>query len=102
MSKIYREKQLKGGLFEMGMFNDLVNEGWDNPDELRDAYKPLEDGENKIRKIDGVLLVTSSKPDDILTQVKDVRDYFLKDGIISIPYVKEGNVRPGDAKGREQ
>ena len=96
---VFREKQLKGGLFEKGMYDDLVGEGWDDPNELLAAYKPTED---KKRKIDGVLTVTSSLESDILQQVKDVCDYFLKDGIVSLPLIREGNVRPDPHKGREQ
>jgi hypothetical protein len=99
LNKIFREKQLKGGLFEKGMYDDLVGEGWDNPDDLLTAYKLNED---KTRKIDGVLTVTSSVESDILRQVKDVCDYFLSDGIVSLPLVREGNVRPDPHKGREQ
>jgi hypothetical protein len=99
LNKIFREKQLKGGLFEKGMYDDLVGEGWDDPEELLAAYKPTED---KTRKIDGVLTVTSSVESDILQQVKDVCDYFLADGIVSLPLVREGSVRPGEHKGREQ
>jgi hypothetical protein len=99
LNKIFREKQLRGGLFEKGMYDDLVGEGWDNPDELLPAYKPTE--ANK-RKIDGVLTVTSSLESDILQQVKALSDYFLADGIISLPLVREGNVRPEPHKGREQ
>jgi hypothetical protein len=99
LNKIFREKQLRGGLFEKGMYDDLVGEGWDNPDELLPAYKPAED---KTRKIDGVLTVTSSLESDIVDQAKALSDYFLKDGIISLPLVREGNVRPDPHKGREQ
>jgi hypothetical protein len=99
LNKIFRGKQLRGGLFEKGMYDDLVGEGWDNPDELLPAYKPAED---KTRKIDGVLTVTSSLESDIVDQAKALSDYFLKDGIISLPLVREGNVRPDPHKGREQ
>jgi hypothetical protein len=99
LNKIFRKKQLRGGLFEKGMYDDLVGEGWDNPDELLAAYKPAED---KTRKIDGVLTVTSSLESDIVDQAKALSDYFLKDGIISLPLVREGNVRPDPHKGREQ
>lgn len=98
--KIFKEKQLKGGLFEKGMYDDLVGEGWDDPADLSVPYKPAEEG--KSRKIDGVLTVTSSLESDILEQVKDVCDYFLADGIVSLPLVREGNVRPEPHKGREQ
>jgi hypothetical protein len=100
--KIFRAKQLKGGLFEKGMYDDLVGEGWDDPEELHAAYKPTGDGDQKARSIDGVLTVTSSVDRDILIQVKDVCDYFLADGIVSLPLVREGNVRPDPYKGREQ
>jgi hypothetical protein len=99
LNKIFREKQLRGGLFEKGMYDDLVGEGWDDPNELLPAYKPAED---KTRKIDGVLTVTSSLESDIVDQAKALSDYFLKDGIISLPLVREGNVRPDPHKGREQ
>jgi hypothetical protein len=98
LNKIFRAKQLRGGLFEKGMYDDLVGEGWDNPDELLAAYKPTE---NK-RKIDGVLTVTSSLESDILKQSKLLTDHFLNDGIISLPLIREGNVRPDPHKGREQ
>ena len=102
LNKIFREKQLRGGLFEKGMYDDLVGEGWDDPDELSAAYKPAGEGEEKTRKIDGVLTITSSLESDILAQVKDVCDYFLADGIVSLPLIRQGNVRPDPHKGREQ
>ncbi|KAJ5945486.1 hypothetical protein N7516_005654 [Penicillium verrucosum] len=40
LSTVFRKQQLRGGLFEKGMYADLVGEGWDNPDELREQYKP--------------------------------------------------------------
>lgn len=99
---MFREKQLRGGLFEKGMYDDLVGEGWDDPNELSAAYKPAGEGAEKTRKIDGVLTITSSLESDILAQVKDVCDYFLADGIVSLPLIREGNVRPEPHKGREQ
>lgn len=100
LSKIFREKQLRGGLFEKGMYDDLVGEGWDDPQELRTEYKPV--GEEKQRMIDGVVMVTSSVEDDILNQVRRVSQHFLDAGVVSFPLVRQGTARPDQNKGKEQ
>lgn len=82
------------------MYSDLVGEGWDDPQELRTEYKPF--GEEEERMIDGVLLVTSSCPDDIRKQVADVTDRFEDEGVIRMIMTRHGNVRPGEHKGKEQ
>ncbi|KAF4124285.1 Dyp-type peroxidase family [Geosmithia morbida] len=97
LSKIFREKQLRGGLFEKGMYEDLTGEGWDDPEEIRRGYKP----ENGQRLIDGVLLVTSSVREDILEQVDKLSKAFLDTGIVSFPLIREGMARDGVNKGRE-
>jgi hypothetical protein len=84
------------------MFEDLVGEGWDNPQDLRPEYQPSRAADRNRRQIDGVLLVTSSVQSDILEQIKSVAQHFLDDGVVSFPLVREGHVRPGDAKGKEQ
>lgn len=100
LSKIFRTNQLRGGLFEKGMYDDLVGEGWDDPAELRTEYKPV--GEEKQRLIDGVVMVTSSVEDDILNQVQRVSQHFLDDGVVSFPLIRQGTARPDEFKGREQ
>jgi hypothetical protein len=114
LSKVFRDKQLRGGLFEKGMYADLVGEGWDNPEELREQYKPNEHNE---RLIDGVIMVTASVKRDLDTKVSEVKQHFLaeegtplnadtyaisKDPSIELTLVREGNVRPGAMKGKEQ
>lgn len=100
--KIFRRNQVRGAQFEVGMYEDLVGEGWDNPQDLRPEYQPCHDPGRDRRQIDGVLLVTSSVESDILEQVKNVTRYFMNDGVVTFPLVREGNVRPGKAKGKEQ
>ncbi|KAJ5793410.1 Dyp-type peroxidase [Penicillium paradoxum] len=110
LSTIFRNNQLRGGLFGKGMYDDLVGEGWDNPEELREAYKPF--GERKERLIHGVIMVTSSLRPDLLEKVKRVKEHFLKeagsdsdnyvvsnDPVIDFCFTKEGQTRP--EKGKE-
>lgn len=114
LSTIFRKQQLRGGLFEKGMYADLVGEGWDNPDELREQYKPTSDGE---RLIDGVIMVTASLRRDLDTKISEVKQHFLaeeaeplnpdtyvlsRDPSIEFTLTREGNVRPGLMKGKEQ
>ncbi|KAJ5465628.1 Dyp-type peroxidase [Penicillium desertorum] len=104
LSKVFRDKQLRGGLFEKGMYADL---------ELREQYKPNEHNE---RLIDGVIMVTASVKRDLDTKVSEVKQHFLaeegtplnadtyaisKDPSIELTLVREGNVRPGAMKGKE-
>ncbi|OGE52884.1 hypothetical protein PENARI_c009G06211 [Penicillium arizonense] len=113
LSPIFRKQQLRGGLFEKGMFSDLVGEGWDNPQELRKEYQPTSDQE---RLIDGVIMVTSSLKSDLDARVSEVKQHFLaeegvplnpdtyvisRDPSIELTLVREGKVRPGLNKGKE-
>lgn len=100
LSQIFRQKQLRGGRFEKGMYADLTSEGWDNPEEIRAAYKPL--GEDNERVIDGVINITSSCPTDIQRQVEDVIERFEDEGVVKIIMMRHGNVRPGEHTGKEQ
>ncbi|CAG8908650.1 unnamed protein product [Penicillium egyptiacum] len=114
LSKIFRQKQLRDGLFEKGMYADLVGEGWDNPQELRKEYQPTKDNE---RLIDGVIMVTASVKRDLDTKISEVKQHFLaeegeplnpdtyvlsRDPSIELTLVREGKVRPGAMKGKEQ
>ncbi|KAJ9489213.1 hypothetical protein VN97_g4065 [Penicillium thymicola] len=113
LSTVFRKQQLRGGLFEKGMYEDLVGEGWDNPEELREQYKPTAKGE---RLIDGVILVTASVKRDLDTKISEVKQHFLaeegeplnpdtyvlsKNPSIEFTLTREGNVRPGQMKGKE-
>lgn len=96
------------------MYADLVGEGWDNPQELRKEYHPTSDDE---RSIDGVVMVTSSLKSDLDAKISEVKQHFLaeagkplnpdtyvisKDPSIELTLVREGKVRPGVHKGKEQ
>ena len=113
LSKIFRKQQLRGGLFGGGIYADITVEGWDDPQELREAYKPF--GENKERLIDGVIMVTSTVEPELIEKVRRVKEHFLKepssdpdnytvsnDPIIEFPLIREGKVRRGENKGKEQ
>lgn len=102
LNKTFRKMQLRGGLFEKGMYEDLVHEGWDIPEEIRPEFRPLDAGGKSVRQIDGVLTVTSSVDSDIVQQVKRVTNTFVKDGVVSLPLTRKGLVRPGNDKGKEQ
>lgn len=106
MSAIFRKRQLRGGLFGIGMYTDLVYEGWDDPQELREAYKPQ--GEKKERLIDGVIMVSSHIEQDMVEKVNRVKEHFLKesdidedtyvlsdDPVVEFPLTRVGASRPG-------
>lgn len=110
MSATFRKRQLRGGLFGIGMYTDLVYEGWDDPRDLREAYKPF--GEEKERLIHGVILVTSNIEQDMVEKVNRVKEHFLKesdidpdtyvvsnDPVVEFPLVRVGTTRPN---GKEQ
>jgi hypothetical protein len=112
MAATFRQRQLRGGLFGIGMYTDLVYEGWDDPRDLREAYKPLVLGKKKERLIDGVILVTSNIEQDMVEKVNRVKEHFLKesdvdkdtyvvsnDPVVEFPLVRVGSTRPG---GKEQ
>lgn len=91
------------------MYDDLVGEGWDNPQEIREQYKP-----SPKRLIDGVFLVTASREEDLTYQVNRVKEHFLKepgsgdadnylisnDPVLEFPLIKQGRTRA--EKGKEQ
>ncbi|APA15466.1 hypothetical protein SS1G_13391 [Sclerotinia sclerotiorum 1980 UF-70] len=103
----FKNNQLRGGLFRKGMYDDLVNEGWDNPEEIRDEYSPSK------HWIDGVFLVTASLQGALENQVNRVKEHFLKvdgrgdannyeisnDPAIEFIFDKQGKTRP--EKGKE-
>ncbi|KAH7418967.1 hypothetical protein BKA64DRAFT_649774 [Cadophora sp. MPI-SDFR-AT-0126] len=106
MAAIFRKRQLRGGLFGIGMYTDLVYEGWDDPQELREVYKPH--GENKERLIDGVIMVTSTSEPDMVEKVNRVKEHFLKesdvdedtyvlsnDPVVEFPLIRVGAALPG-------
>jgi hypothetical protein len=106
LSAIFKKHQLRGGLFGKGMYDDLVGEGWDDPRDIREQYKPV--GEKKERLIDGVIMVTSTLEPDMIEKVKSVKEHFLKepssdldnytvsnDPVIEFPLVRVGRTLPG-------
>ncbi|KAF5860188.1 hypothetical protein ETB97_001831 [Aspergillus alliaceus] len=95
----FRENQLRGGLFQKGMYDDLVNEGWDDPQEIRQEYQPI--GRKKQRLIDGVILVTSSLEGELKAEVKRAKEHFLhapSGATIDIVLTREGKTRPDKGK----
>ncbi|KAF7911766.1 uncharacterized protein EAE98_011881 [Botrytis deweyae] len=108
LSKIFKKNQLRGGLFGKGMYDDLVNEGWDDPQEIRQQYKP-----SPNRLIDGVFLVTASEEDTLTSQVNRIKEHFLKehgsgdgdtylisqDPALEFSFTRQGRTRP--EKGKE-
>ncbi|KAK3400889.1 hypothetical protein B0T20DRAFT_371568 [Sordaria brevicollis] len=113
LSKIFKKNQLRGGLFSKGMYDDLVGEGWDEPVELRKEFKPTEAGK---RLIDGVLMVTASREEDLKYRVHRVKEHFTKelgeldsgdadivrisnDPVLEFPLISQGRTRP--EKGKE-
>lgn len=101
LSAIFKKQQLRGGLFGKGMYDDLVGEGWDDPKDIREEYKPV--GEAKKRLIDGVIMVTSTRKSDLIEKVARVKEHFLSepggdvdnytisnDPVIEFPLVRMG------------
>ncbi|KAJ9265456.1 hypothetical protein DTO271D3_3197 [Paecilomyces variotii] len=111
LSTIFKKKQLRGGLYGKGMYDDLVGEGWDDPQEIREKYKPFLEGNRTQRHIDGVITVTSSLKPELIETVKRVTEHFLKepgsdpdnyrisnDPAIEFTFVREGKTRPDKGK----
>lgn len=88
------------------MYADLVGEGWDDPQEIREEWKPI--GEKKYRPIDGVIMVTSRDEDKMIKEVERVKkrfqeepgsDTYIKDAVIEFCWTREGKTRD---HGKEQ
>lgn len=104
---VFKQKQIRGGLFGVGMYADLAVEGWDDPAELREPYKPV--SVTNERMIHGVILVSSKVKEDMIEKVHRVKEHFLKEEgsgdqdtyaisqnpVIDFPLIREGNSLPG-------
>lgn len=92
---IYDKQQLVGDSFGAGMYNDLVKEGSDDPQEIRQLYKPV--GVEGTRPIDGVIMVTSKTPGDVKIEVEEVRKHFGENPGSDGPLIDFINERVGNA-----
>ncbi|KAA8645098.1 hypothetical protein EYZ11_008150 [Aspergillus tanneri] len=103
-----KRNQIRGDLFDKGMYDDMVYEGWDDPQELRPEYK--RDPVTKQRQIDGVVYVATSTEKQLEKAVgrvkeklhmRDTDDDIDEDVACKLVLVRKGKVRPGLLKGRE-
>ncbi|KAF5858292.1 hypothetical protein ETB97_004611 [Aspergillus alliaceus] len=103
-----KKYQIRGDLFDKGMFEDLTREGWDNPEELRPEYKP--DPVTGRRQIDGVVLIAAcseGKLERAVGFVKeklhmlDVEEEVDENTVCRLVSMRKGNCRPGPLKGKE-
>jgi hypothetical protein len=104
-----KKNQIRGDLFDKGMFDDLVYEGWDDPQELRREYK--KDPETKQRQIDGVVFVAASTQKQLEKAVglvkeklhmRDIDDDIGEDAACKLILTRKGMARPDQLKGKEQ
>ncbi|GFF31041.1 dye-decolorizing peroxidase msp1 [Aspergillus udagawae] len=103
-----KKNQIRGDLFDKGMFDDLVYEGWDDPQELRREYK--KDPETKQRQIDGVVFVAASTQKQLEKAVglvkeklhmRDIDDDIDEDAACKLILTRKGKARPDQLKGKE-
>ncbi|PIG78972.1 hypothetical protein AARAC_003616 [Aspergillus arachidicola] len=99
--------QINDGLFEKGMYQDLVFEGADNPDMLLPEFKPPAGhtaGDDSWR-IDLVFIVAACSEQTLEEGIAKIETNFhlrdLNKSSLKLEFVKHGQRRPGDLRGKE-
>lgn len=108
--KKLNKAEINAGLFEKGMYNDLVFEGADDPERLLPEFKPppghdsAKDGDDW--RIDLVFIVAASDEGPLNEQISKIETNFhVRDhnkASLSLVVAKHGQRRPGELRGREQ
>ena len=102
--------QINDGLFEKGMYSDLIFEGADIPDRLLPEFKPPpghdpeKDGDNW--RVDVVFIVAAESERSLNSKIAELETAFhtRDQNVTGIKLVvaKHGQRRPGLARGKEQ
>lgn len=103
----YTELKLKDLLHERGMYQDLVYEGPDEPENLSPDYKPSPDyaKNNDNWRADGLFIVAAQRKEELDHTIQELKDFFhidkndevdAEDASAKITLRKDGNVRNAD------
>jgi hypothetical protein len=100
--------QINDGLFEKGMYSDLVFEGADIPERLLPEFKPPPGhpaGDDSWR-IDLVFIVAACSEQTLNEGIAKIETNFhlrdLNKSSLELVSAKHGQRRPGDLRGKEQ
>lgn len=100
--------QINDGLFEKGMYSDLIFEGADIPERLLPEFKPPpgHPSDDDSWRIDLVFIVAASSEKTLNEGIAKIETNFhlrdLNKTSMEQVVVKHGQRRPGDLRGREQ
>ncbi|KAE8143537.1 hypothetical protein BDV38DRAFT_289477 [Aspergillus pseudotamarii] len=103
--------RINEGLFEKGMFDDLVYEGADNPAAMDPNFRAPPGHESKTGlerwkwRTDGVFIVAAHNSKALRRRIMDLEDAFNvgdpEASSMRIAFRKDGRVRPGANRGKE-
>ncbi|KAE8422631.1 hypothetical protein BDV36DRAFT_310339 [Aspergillus pseudocaelatus] len=103
--------RINEGLFEKGMFDDLVYEGADNPAAMDPNFRAPPGNESKTGldrwewRTDGVFIVAAHNSKALRRKIVDLEDAFnvgeAEASSMRIAFRKDGRVRPGENRGKE-
>ncbi|OOF89813.1 hypothetical protein ASPCADRAFT_60793, partial [Aspergillus carbonarius ITEM 5010] len=107
----YCKDRINEGLFEKGMFDDLVYEGADSPPALDPDFRAPPGNEKKEGldrwewRVDGVFIVAAHTARALRNKIGDVEDIFhvgdANSTSMKIAFRKDGQLRPGADRGKE-
>lgn len=109
----YCRDRINEGLFEKGMFDDLVYEGADSPPALHPDFRAPEANlakEDPLQRwdwrVDGVFIVAAHSAKALRRKIVDVEDAFYvgdaNENSMKIAFRRDGQTRPGANRGKEQ
>ncbi|KAF4162342.1 hypothetical protein CNMCM6936_002280 [Aspergillus lentulus] len=107
----YCRDRINEGLFEKGMFDDLVYEGADSPAALHPDFRAPPGNETKEGlkrwewRVDGVFIVAAHTAKAVRKKVYDLEDAFnvgdANRASMKIAFRRDGQQRPGANRGKE-
>ncbi|KAI9373687.1 hypothetical protein BJX61DRAFT_532999 [Aspergillus egyptiacus] len=107
----YSKDRINEGLFEKGMFDDLVYEGADNPPDLHPDFRAPPGNEAKAGlerwewRVDGVFIVAAHSAKALRKKIQDIEDAFnvgdANKTSMDITFRRDGQHRPGANRGKE-
>ncbi|RAK98080.1 uncharacterized protein BO80DRAFT_504238 [Aspergillus ibericus CBS 121593] len=107
----YCKERINEGLFEKGMFDDLVYEGADSPPALHPDFRAPPGNENKKDperwewRVDGVFIVAAHTSEALRAKIGEVENEFHTGDAnkisMRIAFRRDGQVRPGADRGKE-
>lgn len=108
----YCRERINDGLFEKGMFDDLVYEGADSPHAMDPDFRAPHGNENKRDldrwewRVHGVFIVAAQTARDLRQKICDLENAFdvgdANRASMEIAFRRDGQTRPGNDRGKEQ